>query len=66
MPASDEISGFMITGVCGGAVIPPLMGLATEWVGNQRGSLLVITLCLAYLVWCAFAAGRRQREASIV
>ena len=63
---ANEISGVMITGVCGGAVIPPLMGLATEWVGNQRGSLLVITLCLAYLVWCAFAAGRRQREASIV
>lgn len=63
---ANEISGFMITGVCGGAVIPPLMGLATEWVGNQRGSLLVITLCLGYLVWCAFAAGRRQREASIV
>ena len=63
---ANEISGFMITGVCGGAVSPPLMGLATERVGNQRGSLLVITLCLAYLVWCAFAAGRRQREASIV
>ena len=63
---ANEISGFMITGVCGGAVIPPLMGIATEWVGNQRGSLIVISLCLVYLVWCAFVAGRRQREASIV
>ena len=63
---ANEISGFMITGVCGGAVIPPLMGVATEWVGNQRGSLIVISLCLVYLVWCAFVAGRRQREASIV
>lgn len=63
---ANEISGFMITGVCGGAVIPPLMGVATEWIGNQRGSLLVISLCLLYLVWCAFVAGRRQREASIV
>ncbi|MBO5581633.1 MAG: MFS transporter [Bacteroidales bacterium] len=63
---ANEISGFMITGVCGGAVIPPLMGLATEWMGNQRGSLLVISLCLLYLVWCAFAAGKRQREASMV
>ena len=63
---ANEISGFMITGVCGGAVIPPLMGVATECIGNQRGSLLVISLCLLYLVWCAFAAGRRQREASIV
>ena len=63
---ANEISGFMITGVCGGAVIPPLMGLATEWAGNQRGSLLVISLCLLYLVWCAFAAGKRQRDASMV
>ena len=63
---ANEISGFMITGVCGGAVIPPLMGLATEWAGNQRGSLLVISLCLLYLVWCAFAAGKCQREASMV
>jgi fucose permease len=63
---ANEISGFMITGVCGGAVIPPMMGLATEWVGNQRGSLIVISLCLLYLVWCAFVAGKRQREASIV
>lgn len=63
---ANEISGFMITGVCGGAVIPPLMGLATQWVGNQRGSLIVITLCLLYLVWCAFAATRTQRDASMV
>ena len=63
---ANEISGFMIPGVCGGAVIPPLMGVATEWVGNQRGSLLVISLCLLYLVWCAFAAGKRQRDASMV
>jgi len=63
---ANEISGFMITGVCGGAVIPPLMGVATEWVGNQRGSLLVISVCLLYLLWCAFEAGRRQRDASMV
>jgi hypothetical protein len=42
------------------------MGVATEWVGNQRGSLLVISLCLLYLVWCAFAAGKRQRDAPMV
>jgi len=63
---ANLISGFMITGVCGGAVIPPLMGVATQWIGNQTGSLAVISLCLLYLVFCAFAAGRRQREASNV
>ncbi len=57
---ANEISGFMITGVCGGAVIPPLMGLATEWVGNQNGSLAVISICLLYLLYCSFAAGRMK------
>lgn len=51
---ANEISGFMITGVCGGAVIPPLMGVATDIVGNQNGSLAVIALCMLYLVFCAF------------
>lgn len=51
---ANEISGFMITGVCGGAVIPPLMGVATDMIGNQNGSLIVIGLCMVYLVFCAF------------
>lgn len=63
---ANEISGFMITGVCGGAVIPPLMGMAAQWTGSQNGSLAVISLCLIYLIFCAFAAGRRQRVASRV
>lgn len=63
---ANEISGFMITGVCGGAVIPPLMGMAAQWTGSQNGSLAVISLCLIYLIFCAFAAGRRQRVASKV
>lgn len=55
----NEISGFMITGVAGGAVIPPLMGICTQLVGNQTGSLAVLALCLVYLLYCAFAAGQR-------
>lgn len=51
---ANEISGLMITGVFGGAVVPPLMGFATEAVGNQAGSLIVITVCLCYLTYCAF------------
>ncbi|MCR5003408.1 MAG: MFS transporter [Bacteroidales bacterium] len=56
---SNEISGFMITGVCGGAVIPPLMGLATEITGSQIGSLAVISVCLLYLLYCSFAAAKK-------
>jgi fucose permease len=50
---ANEISGLMITGVCGGALIPPLMGASTDLIGNQAGSLGIITLCMIYLAICA-------------
>lgn len=52
---ANEISGLMITGVFGGAVIPPLMGVAADFTGTQIGSLLVISVCLLYLAGCALA-----------
>lgn len=60
---ANEISGFMITGVFGGAVIPPLMGIMTDVIGNQCGSLIVITACMVYLLLCAFI-DRKQAESS--
>lgn len=52
---ANEISGLMITGVCGGAVIPPLMGVLTETVGSQIGSLIVLTVCAVYLIFCSLS-----------
>ena len=60
---ANEISGFMITGVCGGAVIPPLMGVATDIAGNQCGSLVVISMCLCYLIYCSLVAGKKTVKA---
>lgn len=51
---ANEISGLMITGVAGGAVIPPLMGIAVDTIGNQTGSLIIISACTVYLLYCAF------------
>ena len=50
---ANEISGLMITGVCGGAVIPPLMGFMTDVMGSQNGSLLIIGICMLYLLFCS-------------
>ncbi len=50
---ANEISGLMITGVFGGAVVPPLMGAATDAVGHQGGSLAIIALCVCYLIFCS-------------
>lgn len=51
---ANEISGLMITGVAGGAVIPPLMGISADRFGNQTGSLLIIGICVIYLFICSF------------
>lgn len=34
---ANEISGLMVTGIFGGAVIPPLMGYCTDLIGTQAG-----------------------------
>ena len=47
---ANEISGLMVTGICGGAIIPPAMGILSDAVGSQTGSVLVISICILYLV----------------
>ncbi len=51
---ANEVSGLMVTGVAGGALIPLIMGIVTDFVGNQSGSVLVIIACAVYLLICAF------------
>lgn len=51
---ANEISGLMITGVFGGAVIPFIMGLTSDTMGSQVGSVLIILLSAIYLMFCAF------------
>jgi Fucose permease len=51
----NEVSGLMITGVCGGGVVAPLMGLLASGLGNQNGSIAVILLCAAYLCFLSFS-----------
>jgi len=50
---ANEISGLMITGVFGGAVVPPLMGFSADVLHSQAGSLLIITCCMVYLAICS-------------
>ncbi|MDP4277012.1 MAG: MFS transporter [Bacteroidota bacterium] len=60
---ANEISGLMITGVFGGAVVPPLMGITADSMNCQAGSLIIITVCLLYLTYLAFGlkTGKNQR-----
>ena len=46
----NEVSGLMITGVFGGAIIPLFMGIASDLVKSQLGALLILLLCVAFLI----------------
>lgn len=52
MPTRDnEISGLMIMGIAGGGIFPVLMGLASDKMGGQVGAIIVLTICIAYLLF---------------
>ena len=48
---SNEISGLMIMGIAGGAIFPVLMGIVSDSLGGQIGAVIVLTVCVAYLVF---------------
>jgi MFS transporter, FHS family, L-fucose permease len=51
---TNEISGLMVMAICGGAAIPPLIGMLTDTVGLTYG-MLVLVGCAAYLLVLSFA-----------
>jgi len=51
---ANEVSGLMIMGVSGGAIVPPVMGFLSTSIGSQVGSLLTILVCVLYLLLCSF------------
>ena len=57
---ANEISGLMIMGVCGGAVIPPLMGVLADAIGNQTGSIIVIAAGILVIALTYVYKGRRS------
>ncbi|MBI9067071.1 MAG: MFS transporter [Salinivirgaceae bacterium] len=54
---SNEISGLIILAVCGGAVIPPIMGLISDSFGVTQ-SLFVLVGCILYVSYSAYYASK--------
>jgi fucose permease len=50
---ANEISGLLIMGVAGGAVIPLIMGITSDSFG-QTGGMAVLMIALTYLLFSAF------------
>ena len=49
---ANEISGLLIMGIAGGAIIPPLMGVVAD-LFSQAGAMIVLLLLMVYLLYCA-------------
>lgn len=58
---ANEISGLMIMGIVGGAVVSVLMGITADKLGSQTASLAVIAACVLYLILCAFYLLRENK-----
>lgn len=50
---ANEISGLLIMGVAGGAIIPPIMGVTADAFG-QSGGMAVLLILMIYLSYCSF------------
>ena len=56
--AANDISALMITGITGGAVLPPLMGLVSDAAGLQV-SLVVPLLAAVLILWTTWPLNRK-------
>ena len=50
---ANEVSGLLIMGVAGGAILPPIMGVVADY-SSQTGAMVVLLLALIYLAFSAF------------
>lgn len=58
---SNEISGLMMMAICGGAVIPLLMGWVTE-ISNNMFGMAILLLCMLYLFSVSIYALRIEKR----
>ena len=52
---SNEISGLMMMAICGGAVIPLLMGWVTD-ISNNAAGMAVLLVCMFFLFFVSLYA----------
>lgn len=59
---SNEISGLMIMAVCGGAVIPPVMGWISDKTGSVTAAMMVLVASITYLLLVSLLAGKPKTK----
>ncbi len=61
---TNEVSSLLIVGVCGGAVIPPLLGVITDSFGNQGSALVTLAIVWLYMMFLIPFIGKAKSENS--
>ena len=57
---ANEISGLMIMAVCGGAVLPLLMGWITDQTGNVTIAMMVLIVAITYILFVSLFSGKSK------
>jgi fucose permease len=57
---TNEISGLMIMAVCGGAVIPLLMGWISDLNGNVTAAMMVLVAAISYLLFVSLFSAKSK------
>ena len=60
---ANELSGLMIMSVCGGGVIPPIVGVLTD-LSNLMTALVLLGVCLVYVVFLALYIIKTEKSSS--
>ena len=58
---NNEMSGLMIMGLIGGTIFPLLMGVLSDAMGTQVGSVIVISVGVLYLVYMATVFFKKEK-----
>jgi len=59
---ANEISGLMIMAVCGGAVLPLLMGWISDLTGNVTAAMMVLVAAISYLLFVSLFSVKAKVE----
>jgi len=57
---TNEISGLMIMAVCGGAVLPLLMGWISDLTGNVVTAMMVLVAAISYLLFVSLFSAKSK------
>jgi fucose permease len=55
---SNELSGLMVTAICGGAIIPLISGKVAD-MSNVLNSFIVPLFCLLYILFAAYVSSKK-------